>query len=49
MERSIGPKTETAARFVEGSGGLTAICSLESAIAALGGRTGTLVREVARV
>jgi carbamate kinase len=46
---SMGPKAEAAARFVEAGGRLAAICSLESAVAALDGRAGTLVREVSRV
>ena len=43
---SMGPKAEAAARFVESSSGLAAICSLGAAAEALAGRAGTLVREV---
>jgi carbamate kinase len=46
---SMGPKAEAAARFVEAGGGLAAICSLETAAAALAGEAGTLVRELTRV
>ncbi|WP_020139540.1 carbamate kinase [Streptomyces sp. 351MFTsu5.1] len=41
---SMGPKTEAAARFVERTGGLAAIGSLDAAYEMLHGRAGTLVR-----
>lgn len=41
---SMGPKTEAAARFVEHTGGLAAIGSLDAAYEIVHGRSGTLVR-----
>jgi carbamate kinase len=41
---SMGPKTEAAARFVERTGGLAAIGSLDAAYEIVHGRSGTLVR-----
>ncbi|MEU3341798.1 carbamate kinase [Streptomyces sp. NPDC002144] len=41
---SMGPKTEAAARFVERTGALAAIGSLDAAYEMLHGRAGTLVR-----
>ncbi|KOU74176.1 carbamate kinase [Streptomyces sp. MMG1533] len=41
---TMGPKTEAAARFVERTGGLAAIGSLDAAYEILHGRSGTLVR-----
>ncbi|MFE1841058.1 carbamate kinase [Streptomyces sviceus] len=46
---SMGPKTEAAARFVERTGGLAAIGSLDAAYEMLHGRAGTLVRPDLRV
>ena len=41
---SMGPKTEAAARFVERTGGLSAIGSLDAAYEIVHGRSGTLIR-----
>jgi carbamate kinase len=41
---SMGPKAEAAARFVEATGRMAAICALKDATAALAGQAGTLVR-----
>jgi carbamate kinase len=41
---SMGPKTEAAARFVERTGGLAAIGSLDAAYEIVHGRSGTLIR-----
>jgi carbamate kinase len=41
---SMGPKTEAAARFVERTGGLAGIGSLDAAYEIVHGRSGTLVR-----
>lgn len=41
---SMGPKTEAVARFVERTGGLAAIGSLDAAYEIVHGRSGTLVR-----
>ena len=43
---SMGPKVEAACRFVEATGGLAAIGSLEQAAEILSGTSGTLVRPV---
>lgn len=43
-ERSMGPKVEAAARFVERTSGLAAIGSLDAAYEIVHGRSGTIVR-----
>jgi carbamate kinase len=41
---SMGPKVDAACRFVERTGGLAVIASLDAAVAAIDGAAGTRVR-----